>query len=71
MRVIEYTIDDPNRAGYGEMHRLIIMIDKVDTHQRVYSRPLRSKKPVGVIQELYGLLIAHYIVRVLMHEAAL
>ena len=96
VRVIEYTIDDPNRAGYGETHRLItslldpnlcpaqelacayherweieIVIDEVDTHQRVYSRPLRSKKPVGVIQELYGLLIAHYIVRVLMHEAAL
>jgi hypothetical protein len=31
---------------------------------------LRSLKPVGVIQELYGLLIAHYIIRALMHEAA-
>lgn len=26
---------------------------------------------MGVIQELYGLLLAHYAVRVLMHEAAL
>jgi hypothetical protein len=32
---------------------------------------LRSLKPVGVIQELYGLLIAHFIIRSLMHEAAL
>ena len=96
VRVIEYTMDDPHRAGYGETHRLItsllnlnlypaqelacayherweieIVIDEVDTHRRVYSRPLRSQKPVGVIQELYGMLIAHYIVRVLMHEAAL
>jgi len=32
---------------------------------------VRSLKPQGVIQELYGLLIAHYAVRYLMHEAAL
>lgn len=34
-------------------------------------RTLRSLTPVGVIQELYGLLLAHDAVRVLMHEAAL
>ena len=34
-------------------------------------RPLRSLKPVGVIQELYALLIAHYVIRALMHQAAL
>jgi hypothetical protein len=32
--------------------------------------PLRSQKPVGVIQELYGLLIAHYAVRATMAAAA-
>jgi hypothetical protein len=32
---------------------------------------LRSLKPVGVIQELYALLIAHYVIRFLMHQAAL
>jgi len=32
---------------------------------------LRSLTPVGVIQELYGILLAHYAVRFLMHEAAL
>mgnify|MGYP001065747572 CR=1 FL=1 len=51
--------------------KVIKIIDEVDTHQRLAGRPLRSLKPVGVIQELYGLLIAHYAVRVLMHEAAL
>ena len=42
-----------------------------DTHQRLAPGPLRSLTPRGVIQELYGLLIAHYAVRALMHEAAL
>jgi len=96
VRVIEYTIEDPNRTGHRERHRLItslldpdpypahtlaceyhqrweveIAIDEVDTHQRLPKHALRSKKPAGVIQEAYGLLIAHYAVRMLMHEAAL
>ena len=37
-----------------------LIIDAVDDHQRLAGRPLRSLKPVGVIQELYALLIAHY-----------
>jgi hypothetical protein len=32
---------------------------------------LRSQTPVGVTQEAYGLLIAHYAVRAVMHDAAL
>lgn len=96
VRIIEYTLDDPNRPGYGEHHRLIttllhpdlypaldlaclyherweveITIDEIDTHQRLVNRPLRSLKPVGVIQELYALLLAHFVVRSIMHEAAL
>ncbi len=47
------------------------MIDEIDTHQRLVGRTLRSLTPAGVIQELYGVLLAHYAVRVLMHEAAL
>jgi hypothetical protein len=95
VRVIEYTITEPNLPGYGELHRLVttlldpelypiidlictyherweieITIDEIDTHQRLLPGPLRSLKPVGVIQELYGLLIAHYLIRALMHEAA-
>ena len=38
--------------------------------ERLADRPWRSRKPLGVIQELYGLLIAHYAIRFLMHEAA-
>jgi hypothetical protein len=95
VRVVEYTIDDPSRAGHGEKHRLItslfdpelapadtlaveyhqrweieMTIDEMDTHQRVRTGPLRSLKPEGVIQECYGLLIAHYLVRYFMYEAA-
>lgn len=38
--------------------------------QRLAQRPLRSQKPLAVIQEAYGLLIAHFVIRFLMHQAA-
>jgi hypothetical protein len=57
-------------CGYHERWEIEGVIDEVDTHQRLAGRPLRSLKPVGVIQELYGLLVAHYAIRFLMHEAA-
>ena len=34
-------------------------------------RPFRSRTPLGVLQEFYGLLLAHYLIRATMHEAAL
>lgn len=46
------------------------VFDEKDTHQRRPGVPLRSQSPVGVIQEWYGLLIAHYAVRFLLQEAA-
>ena len=58
-------------CAYHERWEIEVTIDEIDTHQRLLDRPLRSQKPVGVIQELYGLLIAHYAVRYLMHEAAM
>jgi hypothetical protein len=57
-------------CAYHERWEIEVVIDEVDTHQRLAGRPLRSLKPVGVIQELYGLLVAHYAIRFLMHEAA-
>jgi hypothetical protein len=46
-----------------------LAIDELKTHQR--ERPLlRSETPAGVIQEIYGLLLAHFVVRKLMAEAA-
>jgi hypothetical protein len=58
-------------CAYHERWEAELVIDEVDTHQRLAGRPLRSLKSVGVIQELYALIIAHYAVRFLMHQAAL
>lgn len=54
---------------YHERWEEEITIDELKTHQR--ERPvLRSETPGGVVQEIQGLLLAHYVVRVLMAEAA-
>jgi hypothetical protein len=58
-------------CAYHERWEIELVVDELDTHQRLAGRTLRSLKPVGVIQELYGVLLAHYAIRVLMHEAAL
>ncbi|MDQ4076428.1 MAG: IS4 family transposase [Chloroflexota bacterium] len=72
------TLVDPEQAPalevvcvYHERWEAELVVDEVDTHQRLCARTLRSLKPVGVIQELYGLLLAHFAIRYLMHEAAL
>jgi hypothetical protein len=71
------TLLDPDVApafevacAYHERWEIELVLDEVDSHQRLAGRPLRSQRPVGVIQELYGLLIAHYAVRRVMMEAA-
>ena len=56
---------------YHERWEIELVVDETDTHQRLAGRPLRSQKPEGVIQELYALVLAHFAIRVLMHEAAL
>src|SRR3954467_451592 len=54
---------------YHERWEEEVTIDELKTHQR--ERPvMRSQTPGGVVQELYGLLLGHYVIRVLMHEAA-
>jgi Insertion element 4 transposase N-terminal/Transposase DDE domain len=54
---------------YHERWEEELAIDEVKTHQR--ERPvLHSETPAGVVQEIQGLLLAHYVVRVLMSEAA-
>jgi hypothetical protein len=99
VRVIRYTLNDPQRVGHGEEHVLIttlldaaiypsmdlillyherweheLTFDEQKTHQdpsRV-TKPaqLRSETPAGVIQELYALSLAHFVIRSLMFEAA-
>jgi len=54
---------------YHERWEEELAIDELKTHQR--ERPvLRSETPAGVVQEIYGLLLGHYVVRKLMSEAA-
>jgi hypothetical protein len=54
---------------YHERWEEEVTIDELKTHQQ--ERPvLRSETPAGVVQEITGLLLAHYVVRVLMNEAA-
>lgn len=55
---------------YHERWEIELVIDEVDTHQRQPRQPFRSRTPDGVVQELYGLLIAHYAIRALMHTVA-
>lgn len=94
VRVIEYTLDDPQRVGHQEKHRLVttlldekehpaerlivlyherweeeIAIDEIKTHLRRQPK-LRSHRPAGVVQEIYGMLIAHFVIRKLAFEAA-
>jgi hypothetical protein len=99
VRVIRYTLDDPQRVGHGEEHVLMtnllddevypamelillyherweeeLVFDEQKTHQdpRRATKPaqLRSETPTGVIQEVYALALAHFVIRSLMFEAA-
>lgn len=54
---------------YHERWEEELSIDEVKTHQCERS-VLRSETPAGVVQEIYGLLLGHYVIRKLMCEAA-
>lgn len=55
---------------YHERWEIEIEYDEIKTHLINRTPVLRSKTPLGVLQEIYGLLIAHMAVRALMAEAA-
>jgi hypothetical protein len=57
-------------ALYAERWEFEMGLDEIETHQIANYRVLRSKKPDLVEQEIWGLLITHYIIRNLMHQAA-
>jgi hypothetical protein len=92
VRVVRYTLDDPQRTGHGEKRRLVttllderqhparalialyherweheLVYDEQKTHQdprrATKTTHLRSETPAGVVQELYALSLAHYVVR--------
>src|SRR3954467_437380 len=72
------TILDPGEAPaaglaalYHERCEIEGALDELKTHLRGARVVLRSKTPELVRQEFWGLLLAHFAVRGLMHEAAL
>ena len=72
------TILDPTQgpaeelaALYHERWEIEGALDELKTHLRGAQIILRSKTPDLVRQEFYGLLLAHFALRGLMHEAAL
>jgi transposase IS4-like protein/DDE family transposase len=72
------TILDPQQAPaselaalYHERWEIETALDELKTHLRGAQIVLRSKTPELVKQEFYGLLMAHFAIRGLMHEAAL
>jgi len=58
-------------ALYHERWEIETALDELKTHLRGAQIVLRSKTPELVEQEFWGLLLAHFAVRALMHEAAL
>lgn len=72
------TVLDPKQAPakelaalYHERWEIETALDELKTHLRGAQIVLRSKTPELVQQEFYGLLMAHFAIRGLMHEAAL
>ena len=72
------TILDPQQAPakelaalYHERWEIETTLDELKTHLRGAQIVLRSKTPELVRQEFFGLLMAHFAIRGLMHEAAL
>lgn len=58
-------------ALYHERWEIETALDELKTHLRGAQIVLRSKTPELIKQEFYGLLMAHFAIRGLMHEAAL
>jgi hypothetical protein len=72
------TILDPDKAPARELAALYhdrweieSALDELKTHLRGANIVLRSKTPDLVRQEFYGLMMAHFAIRGLMHEAAI
>ena len=72
------TILDPTAAPakelaalYPERWEIETAFDELKTHLHGRQMLLRSKTPTLIRQEFYGLMMAHFAVRGLMHEAAL
>ena len=71
------TITDPVKAPAAELAALYhqrwefeTALDELKTHQRGPGVVLRSRSPELVTQEIWGMLLVHHAIRVLMHQAA-
>jgi len=62
---------DELAALYHERWEIETALDELKTHLRGAKIVLRSKTPDLVRQEFYGLMMAHFAIRELMHQAAL
>jgi len=99
VRVIKFTLDDPQRVGHNKEHTLMtdlldeikypasemipgyhwrweheLVFDEHKTHQdpQRATKPahLRSETPEGVLQEVFALSLAHFVIRYFMFQAA-
>lgn len=62
----------PELAGlYHERWEFETALDEFKTHLRGARTPLRSQTPELIRQEVYGLLLAHFALRSIIHDAAL
>jgi len=71
------TLLDPQQAPamelaalYHQRWEIEAVFDELKTHLRQSRRVLRSKTPELVRQEFYGWVLAHYVVRWLLHQGA-
>jgi Insertion element 4 transposase N-terminal/Transposase DDE domain len=55
---------------YHERWEEELAFDEIKTHLSGRAIPIRSKTPAGVVQEIYGMILAHDVVRRVMHDAA-
>jgi hypothetical protein len=55
---------------YHERWEIETALDEGKVHQWAHPRPLRSQHPREVVQEVYGLLLAHLAIRTVMYQAA-
>lgn len=57
-------------ALYHERWEVENVFDEIEVHQLGHGRVLRSKSPELIKQEIWGVLLAHYAVRKLVHKAS-
>lgn len=57
-------------VAYHSRWEFEVSMDEIETHQRLTDAPFRGLTPTRVLQEAYGLILAHYVIRTLMFQAA-